>query len=102
MDEAEKHGGDNMPIAIPPSHELPTALYANYAAANHTEYEVVLTFAQVSSATDKDEVKSLKEVGRITARPVARIAIPHNLLTPLIAVLEKRRDIISAGETEED
>ena len=96
--KAEKKPGEwvqpQVKVEFPPVAELPVAVYANFAAATITQNEVFVTFGQYTPPTDEAEVAGLGSPPRISARPVARIAIPHGLLAPLIDVLSGQRQAL--------
>lgn len=82
-------------VQMPLVADLPPALYANYIAVTHTDFEVTLDFAQMAMPITEDEIRELGKNPRLHAKHVARIAIPHVVLEPLINLLVQRRDIIS-------
>ncbi len=64
-------------------------------AATHSDFEVILDFAQIALPTSEQELRSIGDNPTILAKHVARIAIPHVVLEPLIKVLTQRLDIIA-------
>jgi hypothetical protein len=92
-------------VGLPPSDELPTAVYANYASVHHTSHEVLITFAQVIPPSESTEVESMGPEAAIMARPVVRVAIAHTLLDGLVGALAARKEMIrqerQAEENEE-
>jgi hypothetical protein len=78
-------------VGLPPSADVPTAVYANYVALSHSEFEVVLDFAQMVLPLTEQELSDLGDNPHIVAKPVARIAIPHILLPRLIKAMEARQ-----------
>ena len=93
-------------IELPPVSELPIAQYANFASATTSQHETVITFAQYTAPSDEAEVKGLQKTALLRAKPVARVAIPHSLLVPLIDVLTHQQDALldddSPSTCEED
>lgn len=87
-------------IALPPVEELPIAEYANFAAATLSEHEVMITFAQFSPPSDETELAGLGTPPVLRAKPVARIAIPRTLLTPLVDVLTRQMQAQASREGE--
>lgn len=81
-------------VVMPPAAELPLAIYANWASANHSQGEVILDFAQVALPSTEDELKALGESPVIVAKPLVRIAIPPLMLDSLIEALQKRRALM--------
>ena len=81
-------------VVLPPAAELPLAIYANWASANHSQSEVILDFAQVALPSTEDELKALGENPVVVAKPLVRIAIPPLMLDSLIEALKKRRALM--------
>lgn len=81
-------------IQLPSATELPPATYANYVGVSHTEFEVLLDFAQMALPLSEQELASLNDTHVVVAKPVARIAIPHVLLPRVIKALEVRVKVI--------
>lgn len=88
-------------VVLPPAAELPPAIYSNWAAANHSQSEVILDFAQVALPSTEDELKALGENPIIVAKPLVRIAIPPGMLDSLIEALQKRRALMERDNPKE-
>jgi len=86
-------------IELPPVSELPIAQYANFASATTSQHETVITFAQFTAPSDEVEVNDLQKTALMRAKPVARVAIPHSLLVPLIDVLTRQQDALHGDES---
>ena len=86
-------------IELPPVSELPIAQYANFASATTSQHETVITFAQFTAPSDEVEVKDLQETALMRAKPVARVAVPHSLLVPLIDVLTRQLDALNVDDS---
>lgn len=89
-------------VVLPPAPELPLAIYANWAAANHSQSEVILDFAQVALPSTEAELKALGDSPVIVAKPVVRIAIPPLMLDSLIEALQKRRALMERDDPKEE
>jgi hypothetical protein len=81
-------------VRLPPSADAPPAVYANYVSVSHTEFEVLLDFAQMALPTTEEELTALGDAPVLVAKPVARIAIPPVLLPRVVAALGLRMKVM--------
>lgn len=94
MGDANAQHPVQVKIVPPLRSEFPMAAYANYVLTSNTETEVTLDFGQLAPPLNESELAALGAETTLPFRPVARIAISHNLLEPLIKALEERKRLI--------
>ena len=94
-------------VRLPPSTDAPPATYANYVGVSHSEFEVILDFAQMALPLTAEELAELGDSRVLVAKPMARIAIPHVLLPRMVKALEARmtvmeQEALSKADAEDD
>lgn len=68
------------------------AVYANYMEVSHSQYEFMLTVAQVPSKLTSAATAQAQELGEIVIESKVQILFPPRLMGSLLKVLETERD----------